>query len=61
MNAKHAIQIYKNHIATLNELVEGVKEEVDHFFKNALKWTEATQHEDENNQLSTLEDQLKNL
>lgn len=61
MKAKHAIQLYKDHVATLNGMIEDVKDDIDRFLKNALKGIESSQHDEETNTLANLEDQLKNL
>lgn len=61
MKAVHAIQIYKDHLATLGGMIEGVKGDISHFLKRTAKWVESTQHKQEENQLSDLEKQLKNL
>jgi hypothetical protein len=61
MNSQHAIQIYKNHIKMLDGMIQGVKEDIDHFIKDALTFVEQTQHDEEVGALSDLEDQLNNL
>lgn len=61
MKTIHAIQIYKDHLATLGGMIEGVKDDISHFLKGTAKWVESTQHKQEESQLSDLENQLKNL
>ena len=61
MKAVHAIQIYKEHVATLGGMIDGVKDDISHFLKGTVKWIESFQHSQEEVQLSDLENQLKNL
>ena len=61
MKSKHAIQLYRDHIATLHDMLDGVKDDIDHFIKDALKWIETSQHEEESDTLADLEHQLSDL